>query len=246
MAKQTNHIGLTLFEDEDAVDVSGLSKNYQLIDDEVGRLRQEDERKANRAPNPTAGHLAALDGAGNLVDCGKALNQLAIAGHTHTADQINGLPSSLPANGGNADTVDGYHAEQLTRYIWLLTAETANINNTQTPYIGDIANGEEIGLEPCWWHILYLPHINTNGYGAQIAIPLNDPNYLPKYRMAANGAWGEWKRFADGGNAATAVWAGGNQAEGEAQLRNMIVYPEGTDLSTIPIPAAGTIVAIKK
>lgn len=28
--------------------------------------------------------------------------------HTHSASQINGLPSSLPANGGNADTVDGF------------------------------------------------------------------------------------------------------------------------------------------
>lgn len=29
--------------------------------------------------------------------------------HTHTASQISGLPTSLPANGGNADTIDGYH-----------------------------------------------------------------------------------------------------------------------------------------
>lgn len=30
--------------------------------------------------------------------------------HTHTASQITGLPTALPANGGNADTVDGKHA----------------------------------------------------------------------------------------------------------------------------------------
>ncbi|HHV09266.1 MAG TPA: hypothetical protein GXX75_03170 [Clostridiales bacterium] len=28
---------------------------------------------------------------------------------THPASMITGLPASLPANGGNADTVDGYH-----------------------------------------------------------------------------------------------------------------------------------------
>lgn len=30
--------------------------------------------------------------------------------HGHKASEITGLPTSLPANGGNADTVDGYHA----------------------------------------------------------------------------------------------------------------------------------------
>lgn len=30
--------------------------------------------------------------------------------HGHSAGEISGLPSSLPANGGNADTVDGLHA----------------------------------------------------------------------------------------------------------------------------------------
>lgn len=30
--------------------------------------------------------------------------------HTHTKSQISDFPASLPANGGNADTVDGKHA----------------------------------------------------------------------------------------------------------------------------------------
>lgn len=30
--------------------------------------------------------------------------------HTHTTSEITNFPTSLPANGGNADTVDGYHA----------------------------------------------------------------------------------------------------------------------------------------
>ena len=33
-------------------------------------------------------------------------------GHKHSASEISGLPSSLPANGGNADTVDGKHASE--------------------------------------------------------------------------------------------------------------------------------------
>ena len=33
----------------------------------------------------------------------------AAASHTHTASQVSGLPTRLPANGGNSDTVDGVH-----------------------------------------------------------------------------------------------------------------------------------------
>ena len=37
----------------------------------------------------------------------------AAASHTHTKSQITDFPTSLPANGGNADTVDGYHVDNL-------------------------------------------------------------------------------------------------------------------------------------
>lgn len=40
----------------------------------------------------------------------KGLDGKAASSHTHAASQITGLPTSLPANGGNADTVDGKHA----------------------------------------------------------------------------------------------------------------------------------------
>lgn len=38
---------------------------------------------------------------------GKTADEFAAADHTHTASEITGLPTSLPANGGNADTVGG-------------------------------------------------------------------------------------------------------------------------------------------
>ena len=41
---------------------------------------------------------------------GKLDSVYSAIGHTHTTSQIMGFPTSLPANGGNADTVDGYHA----------------------------------------------------------------------------------------------------------------------------------------
>ena len=40
------------------------------------------------------------------------LSEKSDKGHKHSASDISGLPSSLPANGGNADTVDGKHASE--------------------------------------------------------------------------------------------------------------------------------------
>lgn len=44
------------------------------------------------------------------------LNGKAPTLHTHTKSQITDFPASLPANGGNADTVDGKHAADLQNY----------------------------------------------------------------------------------------------------------------------------------
>ena len=35
-----------------------------------------------------------------------------MSAHTHTKDDIKDFPSSLPADGGNADTLDGKHADE--------------------------------------------------------------------------------------------------------------------------------------
>ena len=43
--------------------------------------------------------------------------------HTHTCSDISNFPTSLPANGGNADTVDGKHADDFA-----LAADVKNIS----------------------------------------------------------------------------------------------------------------------
>jgi hypothetical protein len=59
----------------------------------------------NLTSNSTTDSLSAAQGKvlKGLVD-GKAASS-----HTHTKSQITDFPTSLPANGGNADTVDGHH-----------------------------------------------------------------------------------------------------------------------------------------
>lgn len=60
-----------------------------------------------------------------------------------------------------------------------------------------------IGLPSCWWQIKYLRHTDNNGFGCQIAFPIDGPSYLPRYRTSLGTVWNEWKLFSDGGNAAT-------------------------------------------
>lgn len=65
---------------------------------------------------------------------GKNADEFANAVHTHTATQISGLPTSLPANGGNADTVDGVHVVTTSALgLHRMASGTAAANSTNCP-----------------------------------------------------------------------------------------------------------------
>jgi hypothetical protein len=57
-------------------------------------------------------------------------DNLTYVGHTHTTIDILDFPTSLPANGGNADTVDGYHAGNKAGTVLIIGANgTIPLNN---------------------------------------------------------------------------------------------------------------------
>ena len=75
-------------------------------------------------------------------------------GHTHTKSQITDFPTSLPANGGNADKVDNYHASDLWRSDGATWNPGANVS------LQAKANGDEWsfdivrnGKTGCYWHV---------------------------------------------------------------------------------------------
>ena len=71
--------------------------------------------------------LNKIDGADKLItDANNRLvtdtdisnwNNKSDKGHKHTKSEITDFPTSLPANGGNADTVDGKHYSDITNYV---------------------------------------------------------------------------------------------------------------------------------
>ncbi len=144
--------------------------------------------------------------------------------------ELSDIPSTLPANGGNADTVDGKHANELVQCIGKITSITiANDPNYGTSYEGNLAPtiAVEIGLPSGWYHLKYLKHQDSGdiGWGLQIALPLTKSSFLPMYRFAANEetSWSMWHAFADGGNADT---LDGLHANEIASNPNLLINPD--------------------
>lgn len=105
----------------------------------------------------------------------------------------------------DADTVDGkHHYDFLAHKRNSLTSEDLNNPNYPEAYVASTSLGNSMGLtETGWWHIMYFRHQDNNGFGAQIAIPLDNTNANAKYRSSSGTTWGGWKNFKDGGNADT-------------------------------------------
>lgn len=70
----------------------------------------------------------------------------AAANHTHKSSEILNLPTSLPADGGNADTVDGYHASSFASSVHKHTKSEITDFPTSLPANG--GNAATLGGQP--------------------------------------------------------------------------------------------------
>ena len=114
----------------------------------------------------------------------------ASASHTHTASQISGLPTSLPANGGNSSTVGGVGVAGLARYYQ--SNGSVNIADTNIKqFYGTCVTQNSSAPSTDWWHIINVPHQDSNGYGAQLALGYHGNAGL-HVRSASGTSWGNW------------------------------------------------------
>ena len=82
-AAHTTNLNLNKPDRSDFVSVvNDINDNMDMIDAAYGNL---DNDKANKVTSPTNGHIATLDGNGDLLDSGKSISDL-----TPTATQISG------------------------------------------------------------------------------------------------------------------------------------------------------------
>lgn len=117
------------------------------------------------------------------------------AGEVVTA---NSYPTSLPANGGNADTVDGEHASSFVRAG---NYESQDLNNLDTySFIKSVAANNistSPNGRPGWYNVIQAVHRNGAADGSnfigQIALGMSASNNGMFYRIKDNGSWDNWK-----------------------------------------------------
>lgn len=107
------------------------------------------------------------------------------------------MPTSLPANGGNADyATNAGNAETLSEWG---RVPTLDLDNVDLGFIA--ASGEANSAPNTFWSTVLTVGQGVQSYAAQLAFPwLYDPSQAMKYRVLSNGIWYDWKEIYTSGN----------------------------------------------
>ena len=113
------------------------------------------------------------------------------------------IPTSLPANGGNAETLDGKHASNFATVKKITTqAEVDSILESGIYSVEYLATTFG-SIESSYYMMVVNRHRADVNYNVEIAVPYADGKQQGVYyRNCTNGIWGAWTNVADGGNAA--------------------------------------------
>lgn len=147
--------------------------------------------------------------------------------HANNAD-IHVTASEKAAWSAKAELSDIPERLQYVNYLGYASDVENILNNTNysdSAYECVITTLEaaQIGLPSCWWQIKYFRHTDNNGFGIQIAFPIDGPSNLPRYRTSQGGLWDDWKLLADGGNSDT---VDGLHANEIASNPNLLINPD--------------------
>lgn len=164
------------------------SETNALLDDKV-EVSVFDSHANNTTVHVTAEEKAVWDSKANLTD----------------------IPTSLPANGGNAATVGNLSPNSLVRNLGAVS-DTDFLNSpnfSEYSYECDIdpTTALALGLLEKWYIIKGFKFINDGKYAVQIAYPRNHVGQV-MFRYGNGTDWITWKGIGDGGAAATANYAG--------------------------------------
>ena len=110
------------------------------------------------------------------------------------------IPTSLPANGGNADTVDNKHYTDFSQNAILSTIEQVNDPNLESGIysVENVSMSFSSDVTSNWFMLIVNKHRASAGFGTQIAIPYDNGEQRGTfYRVCRAGNWGNWVRIAD-------------------------------------------------
>ena len=149
-----------------------------------------------------------------------------IPDHEHTVSDITDFPTSLPANGGNAETLDGKHASDFFNNIAAIITPESSGKETLAEYIRSINSSTSN------FYASDFDDLPTNNWGYNVTVyKAGGAVYVIAYRALSNreiyvrdftisAEWnGDWTRLNDGGNADT---VDGKHASDLAYLTNVV------------------------
>lgn len=108
------------------------------------------------------------------------------------------IPTTLPANGGNADTLGELSSGNFVQMPPVrVSLEVLQNANYPYSYRSAISDGTQIGLPAnSWYHIDYFRHLDNNGFGFQMAYPLNNGGAICA-RWSSGTTWQTWTQIHD-------------------------------------------------
>lgn len=151
------------------------------------------------------------------------------------------IPDSLPANGGNSDTVDNLHGHDFARSLKTIPSSIAQSTTHPTAYIGDVTpeTSTAIGLENEWHHLIYSPHTNSNGYGMQIAVKFGTT--LLRVRTASGTNYNAWATFSTTSHGHGNKIKGGTNIFGGTGVTKTIAHGMGVKPTAVSITPNSTL-----
>lgn len=182
----------------------GKAPNVLASGSQNGLLSKEDKTKLDTVTSgakPNQNALSSIKVGGTTVTANAESTQvelvagsnisLAADNSTKKVTVSANMPSSLPANGGNADTIGGHSESHFVR-----TRDYAGIDVSSPsypyPYMTAVS-GSAAMPNTDWWHVIYVPHNDSGaGYGCQIAISFYGIQDM-YVRSANGGTWSAWK-----------------------------------------------------
>lgn len=114
--------------------------------------------------------------------------------------ELSDIPTSLPADGGNADTLDGKHASDFPRMM----GDIADCNSAMEYGTYNILPETLNAPTANYYHLVVEPAAN-GAWIKQTAVFCDaDASLITPYiRININGTWSSWNLISDGGNADT-------------------------------------------
>lgn len=136
----------------------------------------------------------------------------------------NAITTALSAK---SDTTHSHNPSECSA-VWHagrnVTVDDMNNANYNWPYMASVTNTNSgsIGLESCWHHLQYFRHMDNNGFGAQLAIPLDDVDSSPiKWRGSIGTNWHSWHVIYDD---RTVIKSTTDLTAGSSSLANNFIY----------------------